>query len=794
MAMYINTNVPSLTAQRYLGQTNNDISKSLERLSSGLRINSASDDASGLAISEKLRGQISGLKRASLNAQDGISLLQTAEGGLQNIQDMLQRMRELAVQAGNGVYTTNDRAEIQKEVDQLKEEINRISSSTEFNTKKLLNGNSTALWSSDSSSLNAIVKGAVAEGNYNLNVTVDPGKNYVYKSDVMTLNEDAIGAEIVTAGGNANGTNVGFVSDPNTLASTGTAYYTVTVGAGADTDSAVVTLSAYRQAGSNFSTATTWTTGGTVGDSGYLLLEAKTNFNVSAGTTANYTFKATFINAKTGAETSVEIQGGDDGAGNLVFDLADITGAGFSGELSFAIGTDAKFQSGDKILLSTTEAVDTSTTSGGGTIQLSGGAAGTTGPTLSYGNNELTKADNGDTTIDYNSVTIYHAVLNETTGNLDVGNLTLNFRENTGTLTAYGSTDAGTFDLQILGGGEAAASTTKLKDIARFTTDDGVNIFAAGPQELTIYGNGKSATIYIEGDDTISDFETKLSEAIVNGLGMGATSSTSDEATTVNNNLVNYVSTGDDTANTNEALEGTFVIQTARLGEESKLSFIGDQNFINALSLATIQKGENSEMTIKVTDAHTGKFIGSDKVNDGTLRGVIQGVDVKVDSNVGVDISWDSTKKALSFTATGESEDMKLHLVDNAMKMQIGANEGQTILANIPQINTTSLGIDDILMVDQDLAQKAITKLDKALGNVSGVRATIGAQINRLEYTMTGLDTTRENLTAAESRIRDLDIADEMARFTKNQILAQSNIAMLSQANALPQMALSLIG
>ncbi|QAR34224.1 flagellin [Geovibrio thiophilus] len=794
MAMYINTNVPSLTAQRYLGQTNNDISKSLERLSSGLRINSASDDASGLAISEKLRGQISGLKRASLNAQDGISLLQTAEGGLQNIQDMLQRMRELAVQAGNGTYTTNDRAEIQKEVDQLKEEINRISSSTEFNTKKLLNGDSTALWSSDNSSLDAIIKSAVAEGNYNLNVTVDPGKNYVYKSDVMTLNEGAIGAEIVTAGGDVNETNVGFVTDPNTLASTGTSYYTVTVGAGADTDSALVTLSAYRQAGSNFSTATTWTTGGTIGDSGYILLEAQEDFAVSAGTTANYTFKATFINAKTGVETSVEIEGGDDGAGNLVFDLADITGAGISGEVSFAIGTDANVQSGDKILLSATEAVDTSTTSGGGTIQLSGGVSGTTGPTLSYGNNELTKVDNGDTTIDYNSVTVYHAVLNDETGNLDIGNLTFNFRENTGTDTAYGSTDAGTFDLQILGGGEAAASTTKLKDIARFTTDDGVNIFAAGPQELTIYGNGKSATIYIEGDDTISDFETKLSEAMVSGLGMGATSNTSDEATTVNNNLVNYVSTGDDTDNTNEALAGTFVIQSARLGEESRLSFIGDQNFINALSLATIQEGENSEMTIKVTDAHSGKFIGSDKVNDGTLRGVIQGVDVKIDSDVGVDISWDSSTKELNFTANGESEDIKLHLVDNAMKMQIGANEGQTILANIPQINTTSLGIDDILMVDQDLAQSSITKLDKALETVSGVRATIGAQINRLEYTMTGLDTTRENLTAAESRIRDLDIADEMAKFTKNQILAQSNIAMLSQANALPQMALSLIG
>ncbi|QAR34222.1 flagellin [Geovibrio thiophilus] len=793
MAMYINTNVPSLTAQRYLGETNNAVSKSLERLSSGLRINSASDDASGLAISEKLRGQISGLKRASLNAQDGISLLQTAEGGLQNIQDMLQRMRELAVQAGNGVYTTNDRAEIQKEVDQLKEEINRIASSTEFNTKKLLNGDSTALWSSDSSDLDVVIKSAVAEGNYNLNVTVDPGKNFVYKSDVMTLNEDAIGAEIVTAGGDVNETNVGFVTDPNTLASTGTAYYTVDVTAGADTLSSVATMSVYRQAGSNFGSVATWTTGGTVADSGYLLIEAQENFTVSAGTTANYTFKATFVDAKTGEKSTYEIEGGDDGAGNLVFDLADMTGAGFSGEVSIAIGTDANMQSGDKILLSTTEAVDTSATSGGGTIAISGGPAGTTGAIISYGNNELTKVDNGDTTIDYNSVTVYHAALNVETGNLDVGNLTFNFREDTGTDTAYGSTTGGSFDLLVAGGGEAATSTTKLKDISRFTTDDGVNIFAAGPQELTIFGNGSSATIYLEGDDTVSEFETKLSSAILE-LGMGATAGTSDEAATVNSNLVNYVSTGDVTDSSNEALAGTFVIQTARLGDDSKLSFIGDQNLINALSLATIQEGENSETTIKVTDAHTGKFIGSDSVNDSTLRGVIQGVDVKIDSDVGVSISWNSTKKTMEFSATGESEDIKLHLVDNAMEMQIGANEGQTILANIPQVDTTSLGIDDILMVDQELAQESITKLDKALETVSGVRATIGAQINRLEYTMTGLDTTRENLTAAESRIRDLDIADEMAKFTKNQILAQSNISMLAQANSLPQMALSLLG
>ncbi|GAB1536478.1 flagellin [Geovibrio sp. ADMFC3] len=793
MAMYINTNVPSLTAQRYLGQTNNAVSKSLERLSSGLRINSASDDASGLAISEKLRGQISGLKRASLNAQDGISLLQTAEGGLQNIQDMLQRMRELAVQAGNGTYTTNDRAEIQKEVDQLKEEINRISSSTEFNTKKLLNGDATALWSSDSSDIDVIVKSAVAEGNYNLNVTVDPGQNYVYKSDVMSLNEGAIGAEITTAGGTANDSNVSGVSDPISIAATGDDYLSVTVASSDGSATANVTsevVGFHRQSTSVFTNTMAVSATSTIG-SGYLVVEAGENLEVddlADGATAAFTL--TFVDSKTGEISTVSAVGTWVDADNaFTFDLGTLGGATAGDDMTWTVGAGAVLQEGDKIMSSVSASYDNANVAtSGGSIKV-----GDSGPTIVYSGadeeNSLT-LENED-----NDVTVHVASLNAETGNLDVGSLTFTFKASLedGDGDELGVTKGGTFDVKIAGGGEAATSTTKLKDIARFTTDDGVNIFSSGAQELTIFGNGTSSTIYLEGDDTVAEFEQKLSDAIV-GLGMGATSETSEQAATVNNNLVNYVSSGDVTKNSNEALAGTFVIQTARLGDESRLSFIGDQNLINALSLATIQEGENSETTIKVTDAHTGAFIGSDNVSDGTLRGVIGGVDVKISSNVGVDASWDSTKKEMTFTATGETEDIKLHLVDNAMKMQIGANEGQTILTNIPQINTSSLGIDDVLMVDQDLAQSSITKLDKALSTVSGVRATIGAQINRLEYTMTGLDTTRENLTAAESRIRDLDIADEMAKFTKNQILMQSNIGMLAQANSLPQMALSLLG
>lgn len=115
-------------------------SKSMEKLSSGLRINRAGDDAAGLAISEKMRGQIRGLDMAAKNAQDGISLIQTAEGALTETHSILQRMRELAVQSGNDTNTAADRQEIQKEVDQLSEEVSRISKTTQFNTKNLLDG------------------------------------------------------------------------------------------------------------------------------------------------------------------------------------------------------------------------------------------------------------------------------------------------------------------------------------------------------------------------------------------------------------------------------------------------------------------------------------------------------------------------------------------------------------------------------------------------------------------------------------------------------------------------------
>ena len=198
--MIINHNMNALNAHRNMKVNNNNAGKSMEKLSSGLRINRAGDDAAGLAISEKMRGQIRGLEQSSRNAADGISMIQTAEGALNETTNILQRMRELAVQAGNDTNTTSDREEIQKEIDALTEEIDRIANNTEFNTQKLLNGNK-----SGKGGVELAAKVEAEEGEF----TITVGKAF-QQTDKITIdgleinltdgtNETKVEAEITAA-------------------------------------------------------------------------------------------------------------------------------------------------------------------------------------------------------------------------------------------------------------------------------------------------------------------------------------------------------------------------------------------------------------------------------------------------------------------------------------------------------------------------------------------------------------------------------------------------------------------
>ncbi|WP_414733996.1 flagellin [Acetobacterium carbinolicum] len=203
--MRINHNITALNTYNKLTANNQATSKSLEKLSSGLKINKAGDNAAGLAISEKMRGQIRGLDQASANSSDAISLVNTAEGALNETHSILQRMRELAVQSSNDTNTDADRAEIQKEVQQLSDEIDRISATTQFNTKNLLDG--------------SMGKKIGATANVYTNTAIAAGGTGVDATSTLTSLTDINGKSLGIASGDV--ITVSYVKDGETVTSTG---------------------------------------------------------------------------------------------------------------------------------------------------------------------------------------------------------------------------------------------------------------------------------------------------------------------------------------------------------------------------------------------------------------------------------------------------------------------------------------------------------------------------------------------------------------------------------------------
>jgi flagellin len=198
MGLRINQNITALNAHRNLVATDSALSKSLERLSSGLRINRAADDAAGLAISEKMRGQIKGLAQAIRNAQDGISLIQTAEGALNEVHSILQRMRQLAVQAANDTNTEDDRIELQKEVEQLKADIDRIANQTQFNTMDLLKGQFAVKLNEDTTVSTLLADGSFVKLSFSGLVADTWTLAYDDTSKTYTLTGDTTGIVLIS--------------------------------------------------------------------------------------------------------------------------------------------------------------------------------------------------------------------------------------------------------------------------------------------------------------------------------------------------------------------------------------------------------------------------------------------------------------------------------------------------------------------------------------------------------------------------------------------------------------------
>ena len=221
MGMVVRSNIMAVNAQRQLGMNNSSVGKALEKLSSGYRINRAGDDASGLAISEKMKAQIKGLDTASLNSQDGISLVQTAEGALTEVHNMLNRMTELATRAANGINEDSNRASLQKEVAKLQEEIDRISEGTNFNNLKLLDGSQTYAGNT------ALIGKGTANGVMGLSVE---GGNLSADAEIsVNISADKTGTVTVKAGSKATGVKF-------TVTQTGKGFYSVTADVSGVTD------------------------------------------------------------------------------------------------------------------------------------------------------------------------------------------------------------------------------------------------------------------------------------------------------------------------------------------------------------------------------------------------------------------------------------------------------------------------------------------------------------------------------------------------------------------------------
>ena len=337
------------------------------------------------------------------------------------------------------------------------------------------------------------------------------------------------------------------------------------------------------------------------------------------------------------------------------------------------------------------------------------------------------------------------------------------------------------------GFGELANSNTAIRDIDRFWDASG-NFLVNSPQTITlVQGDGSTTSFTIFGTDTIGEIEDKLNNAIHIGLGQKDVSGTSADS------YVKYVD--DAAADGFFSVKGTFIIQSAVTGKDGEITFIGDESVINALSLTTIQDSSETQYTVNVTDAHSGAVVAEDvKISGNMLIGVVhQNVDVKFDAMAGIDFGinddnvfgWDSSTSAYTTF---------VHLADNTMVFHIGANPLQDVAAGIGDLRAEALGVDNILVTNRGAANAAISTIDNAIGRVSSERSKLGAIQNRLEHTINNLGVAAENLTAAESRIRDLDFAMEMIEFTRNQIMMQAGTAMLAQANMKPQTVLMLLG
>ena len=861
--MRIYHNIPALTAYNALNSTNTAMEKTIQKLSTGLRINSAADDAAGFAISEKMRSQISGLEIAIRNTQDATSMLQVAEGALGETNSMLQRMRELAVQASNDTLTSQDRSYIQLEIDQLADQIDRIANTTQFNKKRLLDGSSAGITTSSNLNVKAYVKGSLRsidqfgqkksfEGNYRISVKVDPsqaGNGQVQKSSIMTIKHPNVITDVtlnsetgitktvvdnlpagtyeVTAADSAESAGAEIVGAYGFTTLDDNNKFTVPV----TSDSEDITLDdvfsttaddAINNASILFE-VTSVTRSTAEGDKlpdgqGKILsvtLKAQANILRADGTVDNVVRENIILEDGADELNLSDLIGGkvgtyDDDGTETEYETLFTMGYTSDDNLNFTTG--AKFVlnvvgggSGD---VNNTPLDDTDDIEDDADIAVTvKGTMDTNWPDAWEGEVDPdSEADQPPYLVSkplkYNinaelcqnkDIHFRNFYLNSDNGTVYQGDviLTTNDKFTTDNISASISDETALlsrFTAAYIG--KTATGDTKLRDLNTFWNSSGVFMLDT-PQTITItQGDGKQATVTLYSTDTVNQLRDKFNTAI--GVDLGQAQYVNGEGTS---KFCTFVEENSKDSQGLETVGGTFIFRSILPGSRGDLTFTGDEDLINTFAMNVVKESSTAAFYASIYDAHSQVPIATNvKVADNRLIGVLhENVDIEFAPTANINAVWSEEEKNFILQPAEGSEEAIIHIVDSSTIFQIGANEGEDIAIDIGNMSAGALGVTNINVATRQTASAAIGQIDAAINKISTQRAKIGAYQNALEYTSENLTTTMTNLTAAESRIRDADMAATMMEFVKLQILNQSGTSMLAQANQLPQSVLSLL-
>ncbi|MCP5141985.1 MAG: flagellin domain-containing protein [Chromatiales bacterium] len=755
MAQVINTNITSLMVRRNAEEAQSGMATSMERLSSGLRINSAKDDAAGLSISNRFTSEIRGNAQAIRNANDGISLAQTAEGALDETNNILQRIRELSVQSANGTNSSSDRASLQDEVNQLQAELNRIGENTTFNGQKLLDG-----------SLSNATFQIGDKAGQTISMNIGDARATALGSHQTTTDNSTSGITVATSGTrvDADGAEVGVAQAA--AAAAGANGYTGETLSILDADGSTV---ANVTVGANEEASTT-----------------ATNLSAVNGVTATAYNKLELDSWVAGGADAITVTVGS-GANSASLTLAGVTTG----------------SSQDQVFAALRDAINNNST-----LSDAGVVAGMDGSKLLIQNSDghdldITFADAGQ---DGSSATatVDVAGLSGAAVTLDLDDAAADTTTAGGKVSvtmANGYTIQSSASDQTFSEAANVAVTADASNVALANVNDQVNNAAAygnsvAAQTVTVVGSEGSADVSISANATAAGIATAVN-AVSSETGVTAEASTSatlgslSEDGTVGFNLY-----GQNT-------EGVAISAAVTTGDLSALvSAINDKTGTTGITAALSSSGESLELTLGTGEniviedfTHSAASGATEADMDGnevsmTVTGGSGAATTVYDGGL-VNDGNDSTVVGGEVTFKSGSGFNVFSSVDNDVK---GGNSSLFNTAASEANTSTLSSVHNIDISTQEGAVNAMSVIDGAIAQVDKTRSSLGAIQNRFDSVISTLDNAIESQTAARSRMMDADFAVESSEMTRNQILQQASFAMLAQANQAPQQVLSLIG